>query len=112
MAAPRGCAGRGSKREGAMTKLKQRVLVLICAAQVLSNLLVAAAAQAQDVSFVGARPEYQVGIAPVSVVVGDFNRDGIADLAVVSLNTRYIFFQSGVVVVLLGNGDGTFREAG
>ncbi len=41
---------------------------------------------------------------PYSVVVGDFNRDGIPDLAEVS------FDPSGSVEVLLGNGDGTFRQ--
>src|SRR5712664_1083948 len=95
-----------------MTKLKQRSLVLVCAGQVVSSLLVAAAAQAQDVSFVGARLEYDAGIEPGSVVVGDFNRDGVDDLAVVSRGTRYIVLQPGSVKVLLGNGDGTFRQAG
>lgn len=41
---------------------------------------------------------------PQQIVVGDFNRDGIADLATAS-------FQSSDVSVLLGNGDGTFRPA-
>jgi hypothetical protein len=41
---------------------------------------------------------------PYSVVVGDFNRDGIPDLAEIS------FDPSGSVEILLGNGDGTFRE--
>jgi len=41
---------------------------------------------------------------PYSIAVGDFNGDGILDLAVPS-------FQDGTVTVLLGNGDGTFRAA-
>src|SRR5580700_11123587 len=41
--------------------------------------------------------------APYSVVMGDFNRDGILDLA--ELN----FLPTGSVEILLGNGDGTFR---
>ena len=40
--------------------------------------------------------------SPYSVALGDFNRDGKLDLAVVA-------FSSGKVAVLLGNGDGTFR---
>src|SRR5262249_47311302 len=42
---------------------------------------------------------YTTGIRPLAVVVGDFNRDGIPDLAVTSYG----------VSVLLGKGDGTFR---
>jgi hypothetical protein len=40
---------------------------------------------------------------PYSAVMGDFNRDGILDLA--ELN----FLPTGSVEILLGNGDGTFR---
>ncbi|HEY6290933.1 MAG TPA: FG-GAP-like repeat-containing protein [Terriglobia bacterium] len=42
-----------------------------------------------------------VGNAPVAEVTGDFNADGIADLAVAN-------YDDGTVSVLLGNGDGTF----
>jgi hypothetical protein len=42
--------------------------------------------------------------SPFSVAVADFNRDGIADVAVSNYKTAN-------VSVLLGNGDGTFREA-
>ena len=41
------------------------------------------------------------GPDPVSVAVGDFNGDGIADLAVAN--------NGGDIAILLGNGDGTFR---
>jgi hypothetical protein len=45
---------------------------------------------------------YQVGNNPISVAVGDFNRDGILDLAV--LNQA-----DDSISILLGNGDGTFQ---
>ena len=48
--------------------------------------------------------DYAVGQLPILIVVHDFNGDGKPDLAV--LNTG-----SGNVSVLLGNGDGTFRNA-
>ena len=44
------------------------------------------------------------GAEPQSVVVGDFNGDGIPDLAVAN-------YASGTVTILLGNGNGTFTQA-
>ena len=44
------------------------------------------------------------GEFPSSVAVGDFNGDGILDLAV----ANYEYSETGSVTVLLGNGDGTF----
>ena len=45
-----------------------------------------------------------VGDAPVSVVTGDFNKDGILDLAIANSSDNN-------VSVLLGKGDGTFAPA-
>lgn len=50
------------------------------------------------------------GTNPVSVVVGDFNGDGNADLAVATSGNGFAP-QSGPITVLLGNGDGTFTAA-
>jgi hypothetical protein len=47
---------------------------------------------------------YPVGTNPDSVAVGDFRHDGILDLAVANL-------RSNTVSVLLGDGEGTFRNA-
>ncbi len=71
---------------------------LVCAGLAVCSVLVAVAAQAQDVSFI-ARRDFDVGINPRSVAVGDFNGDGVQDLAVANPN-------SNSVSVLLGNGDG------
>ncbi|HLY16511.1 MAG TPA: VCBS repeat-containing protein [Bryobacteraceae bacterium] len=48
-----------------------------------------------------------VGSAPTNVKAGDFNGDGIPDLAVTN-GTQGL----QLVKILLGNGDGTFRDAG
>jgi hypothetical protein len=50
----------------------------------------------------GAAHTFAAGSAPNAVVLGDFNADGISDLAVVS---------GGGLRVLLGIGDGTFRSS-
>ncbi len=59
----------------------------------------------------GATRDYPAGTAPTSLVVGDFNVDGLADLVVADGNTR----ASGAagdnaVSVLLGGGDGSFSS--
>ena len=48
--------------------------------------------------------QYTAGDVPVSVAVGDFDRDGNPDMAVANHNSHN-------VSVLLGNGDGTFQAA-
>ncbi len=50
-----------------------------------------------------------VGSFPWSVVAGDFNGDGISDLAIV--NSQYTSGGPGTVSILLGNGNGTFAAA-
>jgi hypothetical protein len=55
-----------------------------------------------------AAQSYPAGTDPRSVVVGDFNGDGIPDLAVANAGTPPSFSDRGVTV-LLGKGDGTFR---
>jgi hypothetical protein len=59
-----------------------------------------------DGTFQAAR-NFPVGDKPTSVVVGDFNGDGIPDLAV----ANYALSGTPSVSVLLGNGNGTFQTA-
>ncbi|MEM9273768.1 MAG: FG-GAP-like repeat-containing protein [Cyanobacteria bacterium P01_F01_bin.143] len=48
--------------------------------------------------------EYDVGERPNEIAVGDFNGDGISDLAVANVGSNFIS-------ILEGNGDGTFNSA-
>ena len=77
--------------------------VLVLTGLTVSHLLLAAAAEAQGVSFI-ARRDFGAADNPTSVAVGDFNGDGTPDLAVANA-------ASNNVSVLLGNGDGSFQPA-
>src|SRR5262249_30500589 len=48
------------------------------------------------------------GLVPFATVVGDFDGDGIADVAVVNSNFNTV--GNGSVSVFLGNGDGTLQS--
>ena len=50
------------------------------------------------------------GVYPNAIATGDFNGDGIPDLAVVNVGCGGTFCD-GTVTILLGNGDGTFTAA-
>src|SRR5262249_18264502 len=55
------------------------------------------------------RADYETAADPVAVVVGDFNGDGIPDVAVAAAISRINSGSPGFVSILLGNGDGTFQ---
>src|SRR5437660_12384633 len=50
---------------------------------------------------------FRAGKFPVSVAVGDFNRDGKLDLAVANNGAQYNYSDNSVSL-LFGRGDGTF----
>jgi FG-GAP-like repeat/FG-GAP repeat len=56
-----------------------------------------------------AAPTFSAGTLPSGVAVGDFNGDGISDLAVANLGGFAVGTGQGSVSILLGNGDGSFR---
>jgi len=49
------------------------------------------------------------GFSPLGITTGDFNGDGILDLAVANLSSDTPEKEPGTVTVLLGNDDGTFK---
>src|SRR5439155_1263538 len=75
---------------------------LLVAATLICWSTLPAPALADTVSFVARRDFASGGLDPSSVAVGDFNGDGVPDLAVA--NSR-----SDTVSVLLGGGDRTFQ---
>src|SRR5882724_11055290 len=77
--------------------------VRLAAAAFLVLLVSPAPARADAVSM-QARRDFPVGSVSINVAIGDFNGDGVADLAVTN-------YGADTVSVLLGNGDGTFRAA-
>src|SRR3989442_14721100 len=83
-----------------MLKNSARLSLLVAVALFFSSTF---PALAQTVSF-NARRDFVVETNPISVAVGDFNHDGVQDLAVANAG-------SNTGSVLLGNGDGTFRPA-
>jgi uncharacterized protein (TIGR03437 family) len=58
--------------------------------------------------FAPAAPVSLVSFVPNSMVAADLNADGKTDLVVVGTNSG-LTTQSGGILILLGNGDGTFR---
>ena len=85
-----------------MTRNSAKLLLLVAATVFFSSAF-PNPSPAQTVSFI-TRVDYAAGTNPASVAVGDFNRDGVPDVAVAN-------YGSNTVSVLLGNGDGTFQPA-
>src|SRR5437879_5776573 len=91
-----------------MTRNSAKLLLLIAATVFFSSAF-PNPSPAQTVSFI-TRVDYAAGTNPASVAVGDFNRDGVPDVAVADYDVTAAA-GSDTVSVLLGNGGGTFQPA-
>lgn len=76
----------------------------LAALSALSFLVVFADHAPAQTALFSPRRDFPVGEDALAVVVGDFDRDGMTDVATAELS-------SNSISVLLGNGDGTFRPA-
>ena len=92
-----------------MTRASVRLGLLAAATLVFWSVL-PGSAPAQTVAYSSARRDFAVGLHPRSVATGDFNGDGVPDLAVAS-QFWCCPVKPGTFSVLLGNSDGTFRAA-
>src|SRR5436309_7375319 len=92
-----------------MTRASVR-LGLFAAATLVCWSVPPSSAPAQTLAYSSARRDFAVGLHPRSVATGDFNGDGVPDLAVAS-QFWCCPVKPGTFSVLLGNGDGTFRAA-
>src|SRR5206468_11974814 len=97
------CVGRTPEARTKVMSTKSARWVRLAAAALLVVLVSPAPARADAVSMT-ARRDFPVGSVSINVALGDFNGDGVADLAVAN-------YLAGTVSVLLGNGDGTYRPA-
>jgi uncharacterized protein (UPF0548 family) len=89
-----------------MKSVKGRFLV-----GVVSLLLPFAMSHAAEATVTFKSPEiYPTGRTPMAVAIGDFNGDGVPDLAVANAGDPQTA-DAGSVSILLGNGDGTFQSA-
>ena len=64
-----------------------------------------------DGTFTAAKSSPATGYIPEAIVVGDFNGDGVSDLAVVNWCDSSNSCSKGSVTIMLGNGDSTFTQA-
>ena len=90
-----------AKRRWLKKKYASRIAAIGLAVAACSSLTSTAVAQCDQAMFTGEK--FAAGDRPRSVTTGDFNGDGITDLAIAN---RY----SNDLSVLLGLGDGTFAE--
>lgn len=99
--------GRGK----AMGRLKPGTIsnAVVGLAAVLATLSLVPRVLAQ--SYVFDNASFASGLRPVSVVTGDFNRDGVEDVAVVNqCGNDPTCLSGGSISILVGNPDGTFQS--
>ena len=101
---------RTDKFGGGCCSNQNRVLSFLAVGGLLFAIIIQSPAHAQTLTWTNSAPSPTTGPEPQSIAVGDFDGDGISDIAAGTTGTPATS-GIGYISILLGKGDGTFKTA-